>query len=62
MTLPRWSRGITIAAVLLLAGIAAVVSYSHMFELAQRHGEPAWRAALFPRSVDGMIVARRWRC
>src|SRR5690606_20051649 len=47
----------TIAAVLMLAGIAAVVSYSHMFELAQRHGEPVWRAALFPLSVDGMIVA-----
>ncbi|MBB5436275.1 hypothetical protein HDA36_006423 [Nocardiopsis composta] len=42
---------------LMLAGIAAVVSYSHMFELAQRHGEPVWRAALFPLSVDGMIVA-----
>ncbi|WP_026124643.1 DUF2637 domain-containing protein [Nocardiopsis baichengensis] len=51
------SRWITIAAVFLLAGIAAVVSYSHMFELAQRHGEPEWRAALFPLSVDGMIIA-----
>lgn len=47
---------VTIAAVLMLAGIAAVVSYSHMYELALRHGEPAWRAALFPLSVDGMIV------
>ncbi|MFC4866377.1 DUF2637 domain-containing protein [Streptomonospora arabica] len=28
-----------------------------MFELALRHGEPAWRAGLFPVSVDGMIVA-----
>ncbi|WP_236700527.1 DUF2637 domain-containing protein [Allosalinactinospora lopnorensis] len=27
-------------AVLLLAVIAAVVSYSHMYELALRHGEP----------------------
>ncbi|WP_281260785.1 DUF2637 domain-containing protein [Murinocardiopsis flavida] len=44
-------------AVLLLAVIAAVVSYAHMFDLAQRHGEPRWRAALFPLSVDGMIVA-----
>jgi len=43
--------------VLLLAVIAAVVSYSHMYELALRHGEPEWRAALFPLSVDGMIVA-----
>ncbi|MCK9873910.1 DUF2637 domain-containing protein [Nocardiopsis dassonvillei] len=52
----RWSRWVTIAAVLLLAGIAAVVSYSHMYELALRHGEPEWRAALFPLSVDRMIV------
>ncbi|MFE6446837.1 DUF2637 domain-containing protein [Nocardiopsis dassonvillei] len=51
-----WSRWTTIAAVLLLAVIAAVVSYSHMYELALRHGEPEWRAALFPLSVDGMIV------
>jgi hypothetical protein len=27
-----------------------------MYELALRHGEPEWRAALFPLSVDGMIV------
>ena len=52
----RWSRTVTIVAVLMLAGIAAVVSYSHMYELALRHGEPPWRAALFPLSVDGMIV------
>ncbi|GAA4931086.1 hypothetical protein GCM10023224_08700 [Streptomonospora halophila] len=57
MNSSRWSRWTTIAAVFLLAGIAAVVSYSHMYELAQHHGEPAWRAALFPLSVDGMIVA-----
>lgn len=53
----RWSRWTTIVAVLLLAAIAAVVSYSHMYDLALRHGEPAWRAALFPLSVDGMVVA-----
>jgi hypothetical protein len=53
----RWSRWTTIAAVLMLAVIAAVVSYSHMYELALRNGEPEWRAALFPLSVDGMIVA-----
>ncbi|MBB4930667.1 hypothetical protein F4561_001487 [Lipingzhangella halophila] len=52
--LSRWT---TIATVCLLAAIAAVVSYAHMFELALRHGEPAWRAGLFPLSVDGMIVA-----
>ncbi|WP_017627774.1 DUF2637 domain-containing protein [Nocardiopsis chromatogenes] len=57
MATARVSRWITIIAVKMLAGIAAVVSYSHMFELAQRHGKPEWRAALFPLSVDGMIIA-----
>ncbi|WP_150253099.1 DUF2637 domain-containing protein [Nocardiopsis deserti] len=52
----RWSRWTTIATALMLAVIAAVVSCSHMYELALRHGEPEWRAALFPLSVDGMIV------
>lgn len=52
----RWSRTVTIAAVLMLGGIAAVVSYSHMYELALRHGEPAWRASLFLLSVDGMMA------
>ncbi|MFW6641853.1 DUF2637 domain-containing protein [Nocardiopsis algeriensis] len=36
--------------------MSAVVSYPHMYELALRHGEPEWRAALSPLSVDGMIV------
>ena len=57
MDTSRWSRWTTIVAVLILALIAAVVSYSHMYELALRHGEPEWRAALFPLSVDGMSVA-----
>ncbi|GHD31619.1 hypothetical protein GCM10007147_34540 [Nocardiopsis kunsanensis] len=57
MDTSRWSRWTTIVSVLILALIAAVVSYSHMYELALRHGEPEWRAALFPVSVDGMIVA-----
>lgn len=57
MAASRWSRWVTIAAVLLLALIAAVVSYSHMYALALRHGEPEWRAVLFTPSADGMIVA-----
>lgn len=57
MNSENWTRWVTVLAVLVLAGIAAVVSYSHMHELALRHGEPEWRAALFPLSVDGMIVA-----
>ena len=50
-------RQATTAAVVLLAGIAAVVSYRHMHTLAVRHGEAAWTAALVPLSVDGMIIA-----
>jgi hypothetical protein len=53
----RWIRGTTTASVLLLAGIAAVVSYGHMHMLTVVHGESAWTAALIPLSVDGMIVA-----
>lgn len=56
MGFDRWLRWITIAAVLLLAAIAAAVSCSHMSELALCHGEPEWRVALFPLTVDGMIV------
>ncbi|GAA4954815.1 hypothetical protein GCM10023224_45350 [Streptomonospora halophila] len=41
----------------MLALNAATVSFAHMFELALRHGEPTWRAAQFPISVDGMIIA-----
>jgi hypothetical protein len=50
-------RRTTIASVLLLAGIAALISYRHMYELAHTHGEPQWTAALIPLSVDGMVVA-----
>lgn len=49
MSTSRWTRWITIAAVVLLAGIAAIVAYSPMYELALRYGEPQWRATLFPR-------------
>lgn len=57
MVASPWSRWITFAGVLLLAAIAAVVSCAHMVELVLGHGEPAWRAGLFPLSVEGMIVA-----
>lgn len=40
-----------------LALIAAVVSYRHMYTLVVRHGETMWTAALLPLSVDGMIAA-----
>ncbi|GAB3853760.1 hypothetical protein GCM10029963_45560 [Micromonospora andamanensis] len=36
--------------------IAAVASYDHMRELAERAGQPPLLAALLPLSVDGMIL------
>ena len=43
-------------AVLLVAAVAAVVSYVHMATLAREAGE-GWRALLLPLSVDGLVVA-----
>ncbi|XNL79742.1 DUF2637 domain-containing protein [Actinomadura madurae] len=53
----RLIRCCTTVSVVVLAGIAAVLSYTHMFELVVRYGEASWTAALLPVSVDGMIVA-----
>jgi hypothetical protein len=52
-----WIRRTTTTSVVLAAGIAAVVSYQHMHELALRHGESWLGATLIPLAVDGMIVA-----
>jgi hypothetical protein len=52
-----WIRRTTTTSVVLVAGIAAVVSYQHMHELAVRHGESWLGAKLIPLAVDGMIVA-----
>ncbi|GAA4964936.1 DUF2637 domain-containing protein [Pseudonocardia tropica] len=52
----RLVRGATVASVALVALVAAVVSYAHIYELAERSGE-GWRAALVPLSVDGMLLA-----
>jgi hypothetical protein len=49
-------RRTTVAAVLLVAAVAAVVSYAHMQHVAHREGE-AWRSFLLPLSVDGLMVA-----
>ena len=49
-------RVVTVGAVLLVAAVAAVVSYAHMREVAARAGE-GWRALLLPLSVDGLVVA-----
>jgi hypothetical protein len=50
----RWT---TTLSVVVLAGIAAVLSYKHMFILVQRYGETSWTSTLLPVSVDGMIAA-----
>ncbi|KAB2344174.1 DUF2637 domain-containing protein [Actinomadura rudentiformis] len=52
----RAIRWITTVGVVLLAAIAAVISYRHMYLLVRRHGETSWTAVLLPLSVDGMIA------
>jgi hypothetical protein len=49
----RWT---TTVSVVVLAMIAALGSYKHMFLLVRRYGEESWTAALLPVSVDGMIA------
>jgi hypothetical protein len=45
------------AVVVAVAGFAAVVSYSHIYELGRAHGQDGAPARLLPLSVDGLIVA-----
>lgn len=44
-------------AVLAVAAFAAIVSYSHFFELARVHGQGGVGARLSPLSADGLIAA-----
>lgn len=53
----RTVRWLTTITVVLLAVIAAAVSYRHLHMLAVQHGETTWSASLLPLSVDGMILA-----
>lgn len=50
-------RRLTAAAVLLVAAIAAVVSFVHIQHLAVTHGQTALAAWLLPVSVDGTVGA-----
>lgn len=50
------NRRVAVTSVFLVGGVAAVVSYCHIYDLALAHGE-GWRAILIPLSVDGMLVA-----
>jgi len=55
MTGDRYRR-LTAAAVLLVARIAAVVSYMHVATLALHYGQPPLAAYLLPLSIDGMVA------
>lgn len=50
-------RRLTAAAVLLVATIAAVVSFVHIEHLAVTHGQTTLAAFLLPLSIDGTVVA-----
>lgn len=50
-------RRLTAAAVLLVAAIAAVVSYVHIEDLAVTHGQTLLAAVLLPLSIDGTVAA-----
>lgn len=52
----RWISRPAAATVAGLAGIAGALSYSHMRQLAQDHGQAGWHAHAFPLSVDGLEV------
>ena len=40
-----------------VAAFAAVVSYSHIYDLGRAHGQAGTAARLLPLSVDGLILA-----
>ncbi|MEX5712274.1 DUF2637 domain-containing protein [Parafrankia sp. FMc6] len=44
------------AAVLAVTGVAAWVSYGHLYAVCARYGEDAVSARILPLSVDGLIV------
>lgn len=59
----KWPLRISTTAVVAVAGVAAAVSYSHMYEVAAVAGEQ-WRAYALPISVDGLVIAatlNAWR-
>ena len=53
----RLIRLTTALAVLMVAGVAAVISYQHAYELVTSHGETGFTARLLPFTVDGLIWA-----
>jgi hypothetical protein len=57
LTGDRAIRALTAAVVLAVAAFAAVVSYSHIYDLGRAHGQAGTAARLLPLSVDGLILA-----
>lgn len=53
MNVTRIARTTSAAVV---AGVAAIASYSHMRQLAAEHGQPPILSNLLPISVDGMLI------
>ena len=53
----RLIRLTTALAVLMVASVAAVISYQRAYELVTSHGETGVTARLLPFTVDGLIWA-----
>jgi hypothetical protein len=53
----RLIRASTALVVTAVAAFAAVVSYSHIYDLGRFHGQAGTAARLLPLSVDGLILA-----
>jgi hypothetical protein len=53
----RLIRITTALAVVAVAGVAAIISYQHAYELVTTHGETGLTAHLLPFTVDGLIWA-----
>ena len=53
----RLIRITTALAVLAVAGVAAIISYQHAYELVSTHGQTGVTARLVPFTVDGLILA-----
>lgn len=52
----KWARRAGIAAVLVVALVAAVISYGHIAALLLTWGESPWAAHLGPLAVDGLMI------
>jgi hypothetical protein len=53
----RLIRITTALAVVAVAGVAAIISYQHAYELVTSHGETGLTARLLPFTVDGLVWA-----